>query len=43
VVVRALGLGFERMLAFDCDPASRTTLQIGDGGMRIVALNERVR
>jgi len=43
LVVRALGIGFERMFAFDCDPASCTTLEIGDGEMRIVALNERVR
>jgi probable phosphoglycerate mutase len=43
LVVRALGLGFERMLEFDCDPASCTTLEIGDGDMRIVTLNERHR
>ena len=43
VVVRALGIGFDRMFAFDCDPASCTTLEIGDGRIRIVALNERVR
>jgi broad specificity phosphatase PhoE len=43
MVVRALGLGFDRMFAFDCDPGSCTTLAIGDGEVRIVALNERVR
>jgi len=43
VVVRALGLGFDRMFAFDCDPASCTTLAISDREVRVVALNERVR
>ena len=43
LVVRVLGIGFERMFAFDCDPASCTTLDISDREMRIVALNERVR
>ena len=43
LVVRALGIGFERMFAFDCDPASCTTLDLEDGGMRVVALNERLR
>jgi probable phosphoglycerate mutase len=43
LVVRALGTGFERMFAFDCDPASCTTLDLEDGGMRVVALNERLR
>jgi probable phosphoglycerate mutase len=41
LVVRALGTGFDRMLEFDCDPASCTTLEIGDRDMRIIALNER--
>ena len=43
LVVRALGIGFERMFAFDCDPTSCTTLDLEDGGMRVVALNERLR
>ena len=43
LAVRALGLGFDRLLAFDCEPASCTTLAIGDGELRIIALNERVR
>jgi probable phosphoglycerate mutase len=41
LVARAIGTGFNRMLEFDCDPASCTTLEIGDGDMRIIALNER--
>ena len=43
VVVRALGLGFDRILEYECDPASCTTLEIGDGELRIIALNQRVR
>jgi len=43
VVVRARRIGFDRMFAFDCDPASCTTLDIDDGEMRIVNLNERLR
>jgi probable phosphoglycerate mutase len=41
LVVRVRGTEFNRMLEFDCDPASCTTLEIGDGDMRIIALNER--
>ena len=41
VVVRQLGLGFDRMFALDCDPASRTTLDRTEHAMRLVALNER--
>ena len=44
LVARQLGLGLGSLFAFDCDPASRTTVQIADdGGWRVVALNERVR
>ncbi len=42
VVAAALGLPFDRLLAFDCDPASLTTLDVGDDGIRVVTLNERV-
>ena len=41
-VAHQLGLGFERLFAFDCDPASRTTLELSQGAVRLVALNERV-
>ncbi|WP_069207584.1 histidine phosphatase family protein [Sphingomonas panacis] len=41
LVARQLGLGFDRMFALECDPASRTTLDLDSG--RLVALNERVR
>ena len=42
LVVRQIGLGFDRMFAIDCDPASRTTLDRSEHAMRLVALNERV-
>lgn len=41
VVARVLGLSLRRLLAFDVDPASVTTLSVGDWGARLVALNER--
>ena len=41
LVAHFLGLSLNRILAFDCDPASLTTLELGDGGGRVVALNER--
>jgi len=43
LVARGLGLGAEQLFAFECDPASRTTLDLSSGAFRIVALNERVR
>jgi broad specificity phosphatase PhoE len=43
LVAQQLGLGFDRLFAFGCDPASRTTLDITPCGPRLVALNERVR
>ena len=43
VVTSALGLPFYRIFGFDCDPASITTLELVDGAIRIVALNQRVR
>jgi ribonuclease H / adenosylcobalamin/alpha-ribazole phosphatase len=43
VVAGALGLGYEAVLRFDCDPASRTSLVLGEGWSRVVAINERVR
>lgn len=43
VVAQVLGLEFQRMFAFDCDPASRTTLDWVAGDRRLVTLNERVR
>lgn len=42
LVADQLGLGLDRLLAFDCDPASRTTLAWTDGGMRLVSLNQPV-
>lgn len=41
VVARVLGLGFDRLLAFDCSPASVTTIESIDGNWRVVTLNER--
>lgn len=42
VVAHVLGLSLGRLLAFDVDPASVTTLSVGSWGARLVALNERV-
>ncbi|HEX8447198.1 MAG TPA: histidine phosphatase family protein [Sphingomonas sp.] len=39
-VAHYLGLGLDRMLAFDIDPASITTLEIGDHGGRVLRMNE---
>lgn len=41
VVATCLGLDLDRLLAFDCDPASLTTLVFEQGGARLVTLNER--
>lgn len=41
VVAHYLGLDMGRLLGFDVDPASLTTLALFPGGARIVALNER--
>jgi broad specificity phosphatase PhoE len=41
VVAHVLGLHPDRLLSFDCDPASLTTLALWNGGGRVVALNER--
>lgn len=41
VVAHYLGLDVDRLLTFDVDPASVTTLALHDGGARLVALNER--
>ena len=38
-----LGLGLDRLLAFDCDPASLTILALFPGGGRVVTLNERMQ
>jgi probable phosphoglycerate mutase len=43
VVVRVLGLGLDRLFGFSCDPASCSTLVFDSDGVRVVALNERVR
>lgn len=43
LVARYLGIGMAGIFAFDCDPASLTTLEPGDGGARLVTLNERPR
>jgi broad specificity phosphatase PhoE len=39
VVAHYLGLGFDRMLAFDIDPGSVSTLIVGRWGGRVSALN----
>ena len=41
VVAYYLGLDANRLLAFDVDPASLTTLVLHGSGARLVALNER--
>jgi len=41
LVVRVLGLNFDRIFAFDCDPASLTTLVLEASDARLVALNAR--
>lgn len=41
LVAYYLGLDPDRLLQFDCDPASLTTLALYPGGGRVVALNER--
>ncbi len=41
LVVQALGLPFDRIFDLDCDPASVTTLELGEGRTRIVSLNQR--
>ncbi len=42
LVADRLGLGVEQLFRFDCDPASRTTLDLAERGARLVALNERL-
>jgi ribonuclease H / adenosylcobalamin/alpha-ribazole phosphatase len=41
VVANYIGLHLDHLLAFDCDPASLTTLELWPGGGRLVSLNER--
>jgi broad specificity phosphatase PhoE len=41
VVAHYLGLGLDRLLAFDVDPGSISTLVVGDWGGRLLALNRR--
>lgn len=41
VVAHYLGLEADRLLGFDIDPASLSTLALHDGGAQIVSLNER--
>lgn len=41
VVAHYLGLDADRLLGFDIDPASLTTIALHAGGGRLVALNER--
>lgn len=41
IAAHYLGLDLDRMLGFDVDPASLTTLALHPGGGRVVALNER--
>jgi ribonuclease H / adenosylcobalamin/alpha-ribazole phosphatase len=39
VIAHYLGLGLDRLLAFDVDPGSVSTLVVGDWGGRLLALN----
>jgi broad specificity phosphatase PhoE len=39
VISHYLGLGLDRMLAFDIDPGSVSTLLVGDWGGRVLTLN----
>jgi ribonuclease H / adenosylcobalamin/alpha-ribazole phosphatase len=39
IIVSIFGVGFDRMFAFDCDPASLTTLILEGSDVRIVGLN----
>ena len=41
IVAHYLGLGFNRLIAFDCDPGSLTTLAFDGDHVRLVTLNER--
>ncbi|WP_085810767.1 histidine phosphatase family protein [Sphingomonas sp. TZW2008] len=41
LVVRALGLSFDRMFALPCDPGSLTRLTLEHGALRLVTLNVR--
>ncbi len=41
VVAHYLGLSLDRILAFDVDPGSITTLVVGDWGGRLLSLNVR--
>lgn len=41
IVADLLGLDYGRMFAFECDPASITTLEFGQNGARLVRLNVR--
>ena len=43
IVARLLGLDFDRIFAFDCDPASLTTVMLDGSDARLVTLNERAR
>lgn len=41
LVCHYLGLDLDRLLAFDIDPGSITTIRLDDGLDRVVAVNER--
>lgn len=41
LVASALGLAFDRIFSFDCNPASLTTLSVEGSDVRVVALNLR--
>ena len=43
VVAHYLGLDADRVLAFDVDPGSLTTLAVDAGAVRVVSVNERPR
>lgn len=42
IVAHYLGLSMDRLLSFDIDPASCTTIELAGGSARLIAINERV-
>ena len=42
IIAHYLGLDFDRLLSFDIDPASVSTIELYGGAGRVIALNERV-
>jgi broad specificity phosphatase PhoE len=40
-VAHVLGMSLDKLLRFDIDPASITTVVVGEWGMKLVRLNEK--